>query len=82
MLGMLGGLFSGAWRQIALIGAIVFSVLIVLLRVRNAGKQAERLAQAERNARARKSRKEVEHEVRSIGGPAAVDRLRERWSRD
>lgn len=82
MLAAITGLFSGAWQKIALIGAAIATVLLVLLRVRNSGKQAEKLAQMERNVRARNSRKEIEHEVRSIGGTAAVERLRERWSRD
>lgn len=82
MLGMLTGVFSSAWRQIGLIGAVAFGILMVLLRARNAGRQAERQAQAERNVRARKTRKEIEREVRTSGGPTAVERLRSRWSRD
>ena len=83
MLGVLTGALSGAWRQIALIGVVVFGILLVLLRARNAGVQAERLAQAERNDRARKTRRKIEGEIRDSGGSStAVDRLRERWSRD
>ena len=73
---------SGSWQRLLLIGGVVFSVSLVLLRARNAGKEAERIAQMERNARARATRRKKEREIYTSDGPTAVERLRQRWARD
>ena len=73
---------TGSWQKLLLIGGVVLSVALVLLRARNAGKESERIAQMERNARARSTRRKKEREIYTSDGPTAVERLRERWSRD
>lgn len=79
-------LLGGLWPKFALAAAAVVIILGVVLRLFNAGKAAEKLAQAERNANARKTRVEVEREIRETAadpdGASAADRLRDRWSRD
>ena len=73
---------AGSWQKLLVIGGVVLSVSLVLFRARNAGKESERIAQMERNARARETRRKIEREIYTSDGPSAVERLRERWSRD
>lgn len=82
MLTAIGTFLSGAWREVGLIAGIVLAILLTLARVRQSGRQAEQVEQLERNARADRTRRKIEREIRDSGGSTAVERLRERWSRN
>ncbi|WP_421707092.1 hypothetical protein [Algihabitans sp.] len=82
MLTTINTLLSGTWREIGLVAGIVFAILLTLARTRKSGRQAEKVEQLERNARAVRTRRKVEREIRDSGGSTAAERLRERWSRD
>ena len=82
MLTTISTFLSGAWREIGLIAGIVFAVLLTLSRARESGRQAEQVEQLERNARAERTRRKVEREIRDTDGSTALERLRERWARN
>lgn len=59
MVAWLTGLLGGVWTRIALIGAIALVVLGVLWRVREGGRQAERLERLERNVEVKNAQLEA-----------------------
>lgn len=86
---MIAWLLARSWGpRLLKWGAIGLAVALFVFGLRRRGEQAGRLAeraeQLERTVRNVEIRRTIEDEVRRAGDgtASAVDRLRERWSRD
>ncbi|MCA1908780.1 MAG: hypothetical protein LDL39_10505 [Magnetospirillum sp.] len=75
-------LSSGPALRLAKWGAIALAVLLVLLRVRDSGRQAERVNNLSKALEAAKARKNVEIAVDRLPARAVDDELHRDWSRD
>lgn len=71
------GFFAGMWGKILLVGAIVATVALILLRVHRAGRMAERLEQAEKINAAVKEQAKTDASWRALPGAERRKRLRE-----
>lgn len=63
-------------------GAVALAVGLVLLGVRNSGRQAERVGNLEKAVKAAERRRDVEIDVGRMRPDAVVDELHRDWSRD
>lgn len=79
---MLALLTSTLGLRLAKWAALALAVGFVLLRVRDAGRQAERVNTLNRALDAAKARNDVEISVGRQSADAVVDELRGGWSRD
>lgn len=68
------------WQRIALYGSIVLGVLLVLLKVRDSGREAERVENQRRVIDAIQKTKEIERSIRAAP-PAERKRLRDKWTK-
>lgn len=81
--GPVAAVLATPWvRKIGKWLAVAGVVLLVLLRVRNAGRQAERIESLEKTVTNAARRKEVDREVHRLPGGTAADELHDKWSRD
>lgn len=77
-----GGLLKPFALKILLVVAAGIGILLLLSRMKEAGR-AEALAEGvERQLKNVERRNEVEREVGRLSGDAVRERLRERWTRD
>lgn len=74
------GFFAGVWGKILLVGAIVGTVALIMLRVHRAGRLAERAEQAEKINAAVKEQVKTDASWRAL--PGAERRARLRQQRD
>ena len=71
---------SGIWMRIWMVGAIVGALLLAVLKIRQGGRDAERAAQARRDAEARADASEADRMVERAGD-GELDQLRQKWTR-
>ena len=79
---MLALLTSTLGLRLAKWAALALAIAFVLLRVRDSGRQAERVNTLNRALDAAKARNDVEISVGRQSADAVVDELRGGWSRD
>lgn len=73
-------ILTGLWAKLLTALAIAGAVLMAVLKIREGGRDAERAAQARRDAQARSAADEAERMVERAGD-GELDELRKRWTR-
>lgn len=73
-------LLAGLWGKLIAIAAIAGAVLMAILKIREGGRDAERAAQARRDADARSAANEADRMV-DRAGDGELDELRRKWTR-
>lgn len=79
---MVASLFSGIGLKIMGVVAVLFVVLGVIFRIRQAGRMAERVEAQTRVLRQVEVRHEIDRNIRRLAAGNAAERLRNEWSRD
>jgi len=62
-------------------GVLLLSVLLTAAKVYNAGREHERLAQANSTIKQYQKESRIEADIRSLGADAARKRLRDKWGK-
>lgn len=79
---MIALLWANIKIKAALIGAAALGILVAILKIRQSGRNAERVANLEATIKAIKKREGVTNEIDRLPDGSAADRLRNKWSRD
>jgi len=79
MTGIWPWLVSNVFQRLALAAAVVWGVILLLARVKQAGKQEEQLKQSLADIKAGVERNEVEAEVKRDSAGDVRQRLRRNW---
>ena len=72
--------FSGLWARLWIVLAIAGAVLMAIFKIRQGGVDAERAANARRDAEARNAANEADRMVERAGD-GELDELRAKWTR-
>lgn len=81
MLAWIGARTAGLWGKAMFALGFIVAALTVALNLVSIGRRQERGAQAERDAQAARSRREVDNEIDGLGAADVDARLRDRWMR-